>query len=75
MKKFTTLVLCGFFVFILSSFNSITTNTSNCDYLCPEDELWCLSNTYKTKINKYGIMMELWVCDGEKTHKYWIKME
>ena len=44
-----------------------------CTYLCPEDELWCLTNTYTMRINKAGNIVYMWRCDGDSSHNYWIK--
>ena len=48
-------------------------STDKCTYTCPEDELWCLSNTYSTRISKAGHIVYLWRCDGDSSHNYWIK--
>lgn len=49
--------------------------SNNCTYECPEDELFFLSNTYEMRMNNGGSLMYLWVCDGNRDHKYWIKDE
>ena len=54
-------------------FGSDKASNEVCTYLCPEDELWCLSNTYSTRISKAGHIVYLWRCDGDSSHNYWIK--
>jgi len=54
-------------------FGSDMKKNETCTYLCPEDELWCLSNTYTMRINKAGHIVYMWRCDGDSSHNYWIK--
>ena len=56
-----------------TKFGAIQTGEGVCSYTCPEDELWCLSNTYSTRISKAGHIVYLWRCDGDSSHNYWIK--
>tara|TARA_B110000459_G_C16212970_1_gene317314 strand:+ start:100 stop:444 length:345 start_codon:yes stop_codon:yes gene_type:complete len=54
-------------------FGSDMKKNEACTYLCPEDELWCLSNTYTMRINKAGHIVYMWRCDGDSSHNYWVK--
>ena len=54
-------------------FGSMQTEKGVCAYTCPEDELWCLSNTYTMRTTKAGQIVYMWKCDGDSSHIYWIK--
>jgi hypothetical protein len=54
-------------------FGAMQTEKGVCAYTCPEDELWCLSNTYSSRMSKAGHIVYLWRCDGDSSHNYWIR--
>lgn len=58
---------------IESVFSAESPSDLDCDYTCPEDEIWCLSNTYKMRVTRAGTIVYLWICDGDSSHNYWIK--
>ncbi len=53
-------------------FGAMQTEKGVCAYTCPEDELWCLSNTYSQRMSKAGRIVYLWRCMGDSSHNYWI---